>query len=317
MRVLLMYSTHAPSDAHLARLADLGADVTVVDSEAAAIAAIPEAHVVIGHRYLRQVLPFATDLRWVQSTAGGVDRLPLNALRERGITLTRFSRAAPTIARHAVTLAWSVTRRIPEAVRNQAAARWEPSLDWLPLPRRALVLGAGAIGQAIGMLLQHDGIETSGVRRTPATALPGFDNVLGEDAWRDVLPHTDWLFLALPSTPDTFHLVGEEELQQLPSHALVVNVGRGETLDTQALCRTLGSGLLGGAALDVVEPEFKQADSVLWRTPRLLITPHVAAHSAERTASIEQFVEDQYRRFVSGEALHDRVTPASGVSQPR
>ena len=302
-----MYSTHEVSPGHLERLEALGATVIVARDEPGAIKAAGDANVVLGHRYLRQVLPHAPRLRWVQSTAGGTDRLPLASLRSRGVTITRFSAASPTIARHAVTLAWSLTRSVPDFVRQQDERRWEPPAEWLPAPRRALVLGAGAIGSAIAQRLQPDGIRVWGVRRSGSSVPAGFDALLPPDAWMAELPRVDWLFLALPLTEETTCLVGEPELSSLPTHALVVNVSRGETLDTGALCRALRRGHLGGAALDVVAPKPSGPEDPVWRTPRLLITPHVSSHHAGRASLVESFCESQVRRFVAGEPLLDVV----------
>ena len=302
-----MYSTHEVSAGHLDRLAEMGARVSVARDEAGAVQAAAEADVILGHRYLRQVLPHAPRLRWVQSTAGGTDRLPVDALRSRGVALTRLSGAAPAIARHAVTLAWALTRAVPTFVRQQDAGRWEPTAAWLPEPRRALVLGTGSIGSAIALRLRPDGVHVLGARRSAGPAPPGFDGVRAPGSWRDELPQVDWLFLALPYTDETEGTVGEDELRALPPHALVVNVGRGETLQTEALCRVLRSGHLGGAALDVVAPKPAGPRDPVWDTPRLLLTPHVASHHAARGERVEAFCESQVRRFLAGEPLHDLV----------
>lgn len=308
MRVLTMYSTHEPSPRHLARLAELGADVTVADSEATALRLAPDTDVILGHRYLRQVLPRASRLRWVQSTAGGVDRLPVAALRARGVTLTRMVAAAPVIAQHAVTLAWALTRSLPDLVRQYDRGEWSAPQAWLPLPRRALVLGMGPIGQAIAEQLRTDGTEVLGLRRSSGPVPAGFDRALSPAAWRRELPTVDWLFLALPSTPETKGMVGAAELGALPPHALIVNVGRGETLDTEALCEALRGGHLGGAALDVASPEPPPPQDPVWTAPRLLLTPHVAAHYAERARQIEAACEAQFERYLGGVPLHELVT---------
>ena len=302
-----MYSTHRPSPGHLDRLAALGAEPVVAGDEADAIARAADAEAILGHRYLRQVLPHAPRLRWVQSTAGGTDRLPADALRARGVTLTRMAVASPVIVRHALALAWALARNLPDLVRQQDAGRWAPPDAWPPLPRRALVLGAGSIGRAIAERLRADGLLVTGVRRQPGPAAPPFDAVLGPDGWRRRLPETDWLFLALPLTDETRGLVGEAELRALPPHAVVVNVGRGETLDTGALCRALRDGHLGGAALDVIDPKPDGPGDAVWSTPRLLITPHVAAHHAGRAEQVEAVCEAQVRRFLAGDPLLDVV----------
>lgn len=315
MHVLLMYSTHEPSPEHVARLEGLGdaIRVTVAESEETARAAARDAEVIFGHRYLRQSLPQARRLRWVQSTAGGTDRLPRRELARKQVVLTRMTATAPTVARHAVTLAWAIARRLPNAMDRQTDGRWEDGFDWPPRPEEALVLGTGHVGGAIAERLCADQIRCYGARRTPSSgSTDPFDRIYDRASWPEVLPRIDWLFLALPHTPETRNLVGEEVLRALPARAIVVNVGRGETLVTEDLCGALASGHLSGAALDVVHPRPTGPEDPIWETPRLLITPHVGAHSRERSRTMERFCEEQLARYLAGEPLENRVASERG-----
>ena len=99
----------------------------------------------------------------------------------------------------------------------------------------------------------------------------------------------------------------ETAMRALPGHAVLVNVGRGETLVTQDLSRVLSDGHLGGAALDVVHPEPSGPEDPIWRAARLIITPHVAAHHRERGTAIERFCEEQLLRFATSQPLLDVV----------
>ena len=307
VRILAMYRIFEPSDAHLDRLRVMGGEVTVAKSEADALTTAGNTDVILGHRYLRQILPHAPRLRWVQSTAGGVDSLPCAALHAAGIMLTRTTHTAPIIARHAHTLAWTLQRQLPEAWTRQRAAQWNPEFVWLPAPRRAGIFGTGNIGRAIAALLQRDGIQTIGIKRsTTEASLPEFNELHAFASARELLPTLDWCFLALPRTPETTGWFTDETLRLLPRHALLINVGRGPTVDSSALTRVLKSGHLGGAALDVVDTESHPAPG-LWEAPRLLLTPHVAAHSAERRANSERFSEEQFARFLKGEPVQEIV----------
>lgn len=311
VNVLLMYSTHDPSEGHIRRIEDQGAGVhvSVASGESEAVALSERADVILGHRYLRQSLPGAQQLQWVQSTAGGVDRLPLQMLAAKEVTLTRMTIAAKDIARHALALAWAVTRRLPEAVRRQSAGVWDKEFDWLPLPHTGVIFGTGTIGTHIAERLNTEGLTVYGVKRTRED-LGGtpFDRFLTErEEWMGVLSKVDWCFLALPSTEETRGLFGETAIDALSDRAVVVNVGRGETLVTSALCRALEEARLGGAALDVVTPKPEGTDDPIWDTPRLLLTPYVAAHTADRPDEIEHFCEAQVQRFLSDEPLNDRV----------
>ncbi|MEF8797609.1 MAG: D-2-hydroxyacid dehydrogenase [Salinivenus sp.] len=318
MHVLLMYTPDPPSAAHVARLRALDPQlrVTVASSEAEARAAGGTAEIILGQRYLRQVLPEAPHLRWVQSTSGGTDHLPESVLAKRGIVLTRFTGASKLVARHALALAWALTRGLPTLAQQHEAATWAKALPLLPSPARALILGTGPIGRALSPPLRAHGLHVTGVKRRLDGALPDFDALLDRSNWRTALPSADWCFLALPHTPDTVNMVDEDALRALPPHAVVVNVGRGETLDLSALIRVLEEGRLGGAALDVVPHALDPLppDHPLWTTPRLLISPHVAGHDPTRGPMVEAFVEAQVARYLAGEPLHNVVTRAPRAS---
>lgn len=315
MHILLMYSPHAPSRRHLQRLraADAGVRLTVAESEDEAIAAAAHADAIFGHRYLRQCVLHAPKLRWVQSTTNGVDRLPCAALEERGVTLTRFTGSAATVGRHAAALALSLTRGLHEARDHQQARRWDKDLAVLPPPERALVFGAGRVGRAIARAIRGMVEEIAGVRRSAAEAAADddFDRFYDRHAWRDALEGADWCFLALPHTAETAGIIDEAALRRLPRHAALVNVGRGETLDVDALAAALREGHLGGAALDVLPAGLEPLPSshALWDVPRLLITPHVAAYSPARSQQVEAFIEAQLRRFLAQEPLREVVLP--------
>jgi len=283
--------------------------VSVASEESEAIPLAQRADVILGHRYLRQSIPGAQQLQWVQSTAGGVDRLPLRKLAAQDVTLTRLTIAAGDIARHALALAWAVTRRLPEAVHRQVAGAWDKDFDWLPLPRTSIVFGTGSIGMSVARALKADGQNVYGVRQTQRDSQgTPFDRFLTDrEEWLEMLTEVDWCFLALPHTVETEKLFDRSAIDALGDQAVVVNVGRGETLSTSALRHALENGRLGGAALDVIVPEPEGEDDPIWDTPRLLLTPYVAAHTATRAAKIERFCEAQVQRFLNGEPLQDQV----------
>ncbi|MEL6520955.1 MAG: NAD(P)-dependent oxidoreductase [Pseudomonadota bacterium] len=308
LNVLLMHSKFAPSEGHLERLrAAAQGTVTVARSEAAAWDGIADAHIVIGHRYLRQSLPNASCLQWVQSTGSGVDRLPLDDLKRRGVRLTSNPSANRLVARHAVVLAWAMARQIPSARDRQVLGQWDNGFTWPALPKRAMIFGYGTIGAEIARILTGDGIETHVVvrqaRNRPDPNVARFYT----DSWWDVLPEMDWVLLALPNTPETVNLFGEQTLRQMRSGAILVNVGRGNAIDLAALRIVLEAGHLGGAALDVIDPKPQSADDDLWRMPRLMLTPHVAAHAIEAAEWFEVFMEDQLSRALKGEPLKAEV----------
>jgi phosphoglycerate dehydrogenase-like enzyme len=312
MKILLMYSNHQPGEEHVARLQSVGPDVkvSIAESEDRAIEEVVSAEVIFGHRYLRQALPHAQRLRWVQSSAGGVDHVLSSELLTRSILLTRCPVLAPMVARHAHTVAWSLLRRIPELRDRQRRRIWDPQLPTLPWPRTALVLGFGSVGRELGKLLRSDGIEVWGVKRMPDDAsLRDCDRLLQPTAWREVLPKVDLCFLTLPLNHSTKTIFDEPAMRALPAHAVVVNVGRGGTMDADALLRVLEEGHLGGVGLDVTDPMPPSISDRLWDAPRTLLTSYIASRYPDSWSLIEDFFERQLERYLSGQSLEGWLNP--------
>jgi len=305
--ILVMYSNFLPSDRHKAALADLGRGrmVHVAQDEADAVAHAPHAEIILGHRYLRQVLPRAQRLRWVQSTAGGIDILQAPELLQQQISVSRNPIHSAVIAQHALAMAWALLRRIPEATLFQAKGKWAaPSLLLpLPLPRTAHVMGLGEIGKEICRLLRALGIKVRGTARSGSLEQRAVcDEFIPFDDWRCALGDSDLCFIALPLTSTTRGIMGAAEIEQLPPHAVIVNIARGQIMDMHALTTALRAGKLGGAAVDVFDP-IPASDSSLWHTPHLLITPKMSSYHPGMQEQTELFIEKQVARYMQGEPL--------------
>ncbi|MDN0081730.1 glyoxylate/hydroxypyruvate reductase A [Crenobacter sp. SG2305] len=159
---------------------------------------------------------------------------------------------------------------------QQANSTWQPQPPRLAEATRVSVLGLGAIGAAVASTLAGLGYRVSGWSRSPRE-LPGVRCVYGPTALDALLADTDILVSVLPSTPDTRGLLGRERLALLPDGAALINAGRGDLIDLSALVELLDAGHLRGAQLDVFPAEPLGTDDPLWRHPKLLVTPHIAA----------------------------------------
>ena len=314
IKLLLMYGDESPSLSHIERLKGIGKDVCVVvaDSEDVAIQHAKDTDAIIGHRYLRQTLSHTTQrLKWVQSTAAGPHHLLSPELRRINPVLTRCTVFSDIVAWHAFTLALAVIRRIPEANQMQQQGAWaHPScFNLLSFPKTAMILGVGCIGKELASILRSNRMTVLGVTREYSLAAESAcDELLcGDIDWRDHLQRVDLCFITLPLTKTTTHLFDETVLQTLPQHAVVINVGRGGVVDTGALIKLLREGHLGGAALDVVDPVPLPNDPI-WHTPRLLITPKIAAFHPEYRKKLELFIENQVERYLNNETLLDIIT---------
>lgn len=316
MKVLLMYP---PSASHLAELqaAAGGAEFLVAENESLAKSLIQQAEVVLGNRYFIQSLPYARHLKWMQSNSTGVD-LILNrgGERLRGVTVTcARGLYADEIADHAMALLLGVVRGIHTSRDDQHAGRWCRR----PLPglhgKTAMILGWGCVGRAIAARLTPFGARVLGVRRSlAADKAPDQTHCLicGPPAWREELSGVDHLILALPSTCHTRLLVGADELSRLSPEAVVINVGRGDTLDEQALFAALRRGELSGAGLDVLAEEPPPAGHPVWSEPRVLFTPHVGRSPETPPFRWESLFVANLARYALGRPLLHVVNQDAG-----
>jgi phosphoglycerate dehydrogenase-like enzyme len=167
---------------------------------------------------------------------------------------------------------------------------------------RVVVLGFGGIGREAGRMLAALGCEVTGVARTARDGVRALEDLPA------LLGDADVLVDLLPLTDATYELVDAELLAGLPDGALVVNAGRGNTVDTAALVAELESGRLR-AVLDVVAPEPLPAAHPLWRAPGVIISPHVAGDTPRAELAAWALVGEQLRRFAAGEALRNVVGP--------
>jgi phosphoglycerate dehydrogenase-like enzyme len=213
-------------------------------------------------------------------------------------------------AEHVLAFMLAEARQLPASLDTQRADRAWPTLErraasHLLLGQNVVLLGFGAIGRRLAELLAPFHVQLTAVRRRPA----GDEGVavVTEDQLDAALASADHIVNILPENPATRHYVNAARLAVTKSGAIFYNIGRGTTVDQQALLDALRSGRLAAAYLDVTDPEPLPVDHPLWSTPNCYITPHTAGgHHDEPERLVRHFVEN-LRRFEHGEALLDRV----------
>ncbi|MCE2788862.1 MAG: hypothetical protein LW630_02990 [Saprospiraceae bacterium] len=312
-----MHSERVASSRHVKALSEIAPGFTVhqVADEEDAIECAPEAVYILGHRYLRQVLPYTKKLNWVQLSGGGFDHIPIDKLKALGVLTSRYTGASRGIAFHAVALAMAVNRKLPEIIASQRDHEFDTALyqEMLPLPQKIMIVGLGSIGLEIAKLMRPGCRLIRGVKKSREVIPTEFvDEIFVSDDWKEKLQDTDFLFVCLPNNADTEAFVDEEALKKLPDHAVVVNVGRYETIDNEVMCQLLNTGKLGGAAIDVFPRPFDEIlMQRLYTVKNLLISPYVAARYQGKVDEFETFCEKQLQRMIQG------ITPENivGIDQ--
>jgi phosphoglycerate dehydrogenase-like enzyme len=238
-------------------------------------------------------------LRVIQTTSAGVDWLLGRVPAHVTVCNARGVYDAP-LAEWVVGSTLAMQRGLMQARDAQARREWEAIAPPELLGGRVVILGFGSIGTAIADRLRPFGVEVIGVGRTAR------DGVRGLADLDEVLREAEILVNILPLTSETRGLLDARRLRLLPDGALVVNAGRGRTIETDALVEELRAGRLR-AALDVTDPEPLPPDHPLWDLPNVLITPHLAGDSPGSAIRAFELAGDQIRRFAAGEPLINEV----------
>jgi D-3-phosphoglycerate dehydrogenase len=261
---------------------------------------------------MAELRPRLPRLRWVQAPAAGIGDQQLHLVLGSSVTLTSAAGVyGDLVAEHVLTLMLALYKRLPELFEWQRQGRWDD------LPTRSLtgqtvgIVGAGGIGRATARLARPFGMRAIGVRRGGG-AVPELDETLPLERLSDLLGSSDVVVLATPLTDQTRGMVDAAFLRAMRPTALLINVARGGIVVTDDLLRALHEGWIGGAGLDVTDPEPLPEDHPLWRAPNTIITPHHANPSEASHEPIARRFAENLRRYLAGEPLLAVVDPERG-----
>ncbi len=258
---------------------------------------------------LGAVLDANPGIRWVQLPWAGIERQVdvVRAHRDRVWTCGKGVYAEP-VAELALTLLLAGLRGLGVYAR---ATTWEQPVGANLHGARVAVVGGGGITEALLRLLVPFGCDITVVRRRPGD-VPGASRVVTPDALDAAVAGADALVLALALTPDTIGLVDRRRLDLLGEHGWLVNVARGRHVVTDDLVAALAEGAVGGAGLDVTDPEPLPDGHPLWTFPNVLVTPHVGNTPAMAVPLLSARVRDNLRRWAAGEPLLGPVDVEAG-----
>lgn len=248
-------------------------------------------------------------LAWTHSDAAGTDGPIYGSLMATGTKLTTNDTQAVAIAEYVLGEALCHFQRIAERRSAQSAGEWQA----LPFREIAgshwLVIGFGAIGQAVATRVKAFGAHVTGVRRSHQ-AHAAADHIIALNQIREVLPTTDVIVLSVPLTAETHGLVNEDFLSHLRKGSVLVNVGRGGLVNENALVAALASDAPEKAILDVFEVEPLPVTSPLWKHDKVVVSAHAAAMGAGRTTRSDMLFLENLSRYVRLQRLRN-VVPAS------
>lgn len=255
---------------------------------------------------------------WIQIFSSGAERcVSVPAVARGRVVLTNMQKmSAPVIGEHAVAMMLALARGLPVFAKGMEQGAWMrrdevTSAMFQVSGKTMLVVGLGGIGTAVAQRGAALGMRVIGIRNSSREGPPFVDYVGLSAELLDLVNEADVIVNALPLTDATRNLFDARFFAAARQGALFVNVGRGATVDTDALTDAIRTGQIGGAGLDVTDPEPLPADHDLWQFDNVIITPHVASRGSERKRHF-LLLKENLRRFASGERLLNVVDPERG-----
>ena len=296
---LLVTGAWQGAKAHLDTLRAMGHETAFLQQEKDALPCDPSwiEGVVCNGLFLHHPISEMPNLRYIQLTSAGFDRVPMDAVKARGIAIhnARGVYSAP-MAEHAVWGVLSLYHQAPFFFQNQAEARWEKHRGVRELAGKTVcILGTGSVGTECAKRFRAFACRVLGVNRT-VRENAAFDAVHPMDALADALAQADVVVLTLPLTDATRGLMNAERLASMKPGAVLVNIARGAIVVESALIDALQTHL-GGAVLDVFEPEPLAADSPLWAMENVIVTPHNSFVSDGNAARLNALILSNLREY--------------------
>lgn len=279
------------------------------------IEAIEEAHIIIGN-LSTSIVKKAKNLKWLQLNSAGADMYVKEGVLKEGVILTNSTGAyGLAISEHMIGVLLEIFKKLHYYRDNQNSNLWKDEGEVKSIyGSTVLIVGLGDIGGEFGKRIKALGGYTIGIRRSDTNKPDYLDELYLMDKLDEVLPKADVVALSLPGTKETYKLFSAEKLSKMKDGAVLINVGRGTAIDTEALCDALESGKLMGAALDVTDPEPLPSDHRLWNIKNAIITPHISGdyHLKETHNRIVRIATENMKLYLKGEKLKNIVDFSTG-----
>lgn len=277
-----------------------------------------EAEIIFGEPTLAEIWQ-CPRLRWLQTSFAGVDRYTMaEGFPSQKVMLTNARGCFGTvIAEYIVAVILELSRNLKQYALLQQKACFRPlGFEMLLFGKHILILGAGDIGTAAAKRLKAFGTYLTGMRRTERNYPDCFDEMITEEDLESALSKADIVVGCLPATEKTRGLLNLERLHQMKKGAFLINVGRGNLIDTKALTAVLEEGWLGGAALDVTDPEPLPEEHPLWKMEQVILTPHIAGvsfgYSKDTENRILHICCQNLERYLTRKELLNQVNFSEG-----
>ena len=311
----------APGDRSIPSLAELRRMATLVMGDSGRDFADAAVHAEIVLNWsgslglLREVFLMLPHVRWIHSRSAGLEQTLFPELIESEVILTNGSGVfSPSLGEFALAAILYFAKDFRRMIRNQVAGVWEPFDVTMVSGQTLGIVGYGSIGRAIAARARALEMKVLGLRRVLQTPTEDslIDEVYESKQILEMLPRCDYVVVTLPLTEQTRGFIGDAEFAVLKKNAVVINVGRGPTVDEGAMIKALSQRRIRGAALDVFDQEPLPQGHPFYSLENVLLSPHCADHTFDWLDNAMRFFLEQLKRFRRGETLLNIVDKTSG-----
>lgn len=277
---------------------------------------LAEAEIIYGPGPPKNVIARASKLRWIQTTGAGVDDFLDSDIIESSVIVTNASggKYAISVAECVLEMMLMFVKKMPLDFQLKQERKWKTFSLTVLHSKTVGIVGLGSIGRRVARLSKVFGMRVLATRRSTrsTTRTRNVDILFSQDQLPQLLSDSDFVVLALPLTPETNNLIGEEQLLTMKPTAYLINIGRGNIVDEAALTRALEENRIAGAGLDVFVTEPLPVESRLWELPNVILSPHVAGEIEDYDLPATRLFADNLRRYLNGKRLRNVVDKKKG-----
>ncbi len=262
---------------------------------------IERAEILLTVRISDTLLKKASKLQWIHTITTGVDYIVnLPSLKKEVLISCSHGIHVPQMSEFALLLMLALNRNLPQFIRNQDRRVWDRWFTKLLYQKKVGILGIGAIGEEIARKCKAFGMTVLGIDAV-RRKVDVVDHFYGPEDLLQVIPEVDYFIIVVPNTPQTRKMITAEVLSSMKPTAFLINLGRGEVVDEEALIRLLQTGKIAGAALDTFWAEPLPEDHPFWGMKNVIMTPHVGGMCEICVDQVLGIFEENLRRFLKGE----------------
>lgn len=278
-------------------------------------AMLAETDVLFGFIPPKNIIARAPRLKWFQATSAGVDRHRDTEIWKSKAIITGVSGIHATpIGEFVISLMLMFAKNAPLGFKMMQTKKWERYASGTLRGKTVGIIGVGHIGMEVARLAKAFGMKVIGTRRSTKTAgrARNVDLLLPTSRLKEILKQSDYVAVCCPLTPETRHIIGEAELKTMKPTARIINIGRGELIDPEALVKALREKWIAGAGLDVTVPEPLPPDSPLWDFDNVILSPHISGGMEDYMLRAAELFADNLRRYLAGKKLRNVVSRKKG-----